>query len=88
MFIDHDRQYYLNDLKLLEKNKLLKNGAIVIADNVGFFGCAEYLDHVRNSGLYSHSQSYETELEYISQEDKVGHDYKDSIEVSIFKGGF
>ncbi len=51
-FIDAEKSEYLRYLKLAE-DKLCK-GAVVFADNAGVFAdqMGDYLDYVRNSGLY------------------------------------
>jgi len=76
VFIDHDKASYLDDLKLLEKYNILRRGTVVVADNVVYHGIQTYLDHVRNSGLYS-SVLYKATLEY--------HNEPDGVEVSIYK---
>jgi predicted O-methyltransferase YrrM len=51
-FIDAEKHEYGRYLQLMEGK--LTSGCVVIADNVGAFPNAmrDYLDHVRNSGLY------------------------------------
>ncbi|MCX6642346.1 MAG: O-methyltransferase [Candidatus Bathyarchaeota archaeon] len=51
-FIDAEKHEYGRYLQLMEDK--LTSGCVVIADNVGAFPNAmrDYLDHVRNSGLY------------------------------------
>ena len=75
VFLDGTKEEYLKYLKLVEKN--LNRGAVVMADNVGVFKTSmrDYLEYVRNSGLYN-SRTLETELEFNSNT-------KDAIEVSI-----
>jgi len=75
MFLDGTKEEYFKYLKLVEKN--LEKGAVVVADNVGVFKTSmhDYLEYVRNSGLYD-SRTLETELEFNSNT-------KDAIEVSI-----
>ena len=77
VFIDHWKDLYLPDLRILEDQGLLRSGSVVIADNVGFFDAADYLDHVRNSGRYD-SRYVESTLEY-------NDDLIDAVEVSIAK---
>jgi len=52
VFIDAEKKRYLDYLKACER--LLRSGSIVVADNVKTFATevADYLDYVRNSGLY------------------------------------
>ncbi|QKF93498.1 O-methyltransferase [Fadolivirus algeromassiliense] len=83
VFIDHDKQSYLSDLLLIEQNELLHSGSIVVADNVIVFKINKYLDHVRNSGLYSSSINHLSTLEY---DDSGLKERVDGIEVSVWKG--
>jgi len=78
VFIDHWKGDYLPDLKRIEDADLLKNGAIVIADNVGIFSgtLCDYLDYVRSSPNYS-STHYPLPMEY---NDAI----QDGVEVSIW----
>jgi predicted O-methyltransferase YrrM len=52
VFIDAEKRKYLEYLKACER--LLRSGSVVVADNVKVFAneVADYLDYVRNSGLY------------------------------------
>jgi predicted O-methyltransferase YrrM len=52
VFIDAEKRRYLDYLKACER--LLRSGSVVVADNVKVFAAevAEYLEYVRNSGLY------------------------------------
>ena len=65
VFIDHAKKRYFPDLLLLEENKLLENGAVIFADNVGLFAedMVDYFEHVRNPSLYS-STNIGSHLEY------------------------
>lgn len=77
VFLDAEKNQYLSYLKLLEENNLLKNKAIVVADNVLIYEneMRDYLDYVRNSGRYS-SHTTETSLEF-------NKNIKDALEISI-----
>lgn len=77
VFLDHWKNLYLSDLLLLEKHNLLREGTVVVADNVGIFqrDLIDYLDHVRNSGKYD-SKFYETSMEY-------NPGIKDGVEISV-----
>ena len=77
VLLDHWKDEYLPDLNRLESSGLLGTGAVVMADNVGFFKVPDYLDYVRNSGLYQ-SRSIASTVEYQPN-------LPDAIEVSIFK---
>jgi predicted O-methyltransferase YrrM len=78
VFLDAAKNEYLKYLKLAEKKKSLKKGAIIVADNVEVSKneMLDYLQYVRNSsGIYK-SYTIETTLEFTP-------DIKDAIEVSI-----
>jgi len=77
LFLDAAKDQYLQYLKLSEEANIIKNDAIIIADNVGISKneMIDYLEHVRNSGKYK-SKTIETTLEY-------SKDIRDAIEVSI-----
>ncbi len=70
VFIDAAKEDYLSYLKLLEKNKNLKERSVIVADNVKVFAkeVKDYLEYVRESGNYKSSY----------------HDFgSDGVEVSI-----
>ena len=54
IFIDHLPQNYYADLKAIERLGLLKEGSVVISDNVVIFEhqLGPYLEHLRASGAY------------------------------------
>jgi len=77
LFLDAAKDQYLQYLKLSEEANIIKNDAIIIADNVGISKneMIDYLEYVRKSGNYK-SKTIETTLEY-------SKDVRDAIEVSI-----
>jgi predicted O-methyltransferase YrrM len=77
LFLDAAKDQYLQYLKLSEEANIIKNDAIIIADNVGISKneMIDYLEYVRNSGKYK-SKTVETTLEY-------SKDVRDAIEVSV-----
>lgn len=77
IFLDHWKDRYLPDIKLLEDCGLLKKGSVLVADNVICPGTPEYLEYVRNSPRYK-SQYYRSHLEYTKVED--------GLEKSVFLG--
>ena len=83
LFIDHVKGSYLADLRRIERAGLLREGSIVCADNVVAFDIADYLDHVRNSGLYSSTTTLKANLEYDGRGAKA---QADGVEVSVFRG--
>ena len=83
VFVDHDKKAYCSDLILIENAELLHPGSVVVGDNVIIFKINDYLDHVRNSGLYSSSENFLATLEY---DDSGAEERVDGIEVSVWKG--
>ncbi|XP_056629198.1 catechol O-methyltransferase A [Triplophysa dalaica] len=77
VFLDHWKDRYLPDIKLLETCGLLKKGSVLLADNVICPGTPEYLEYVRNSPRYK-SQYFQSYLEYTKAED--------GLEKSVFLG--
>ena len=77
VFIDAVKNHYLRYLKLVEDNGLLNNKSLVVADNVLIYEneMKDYLEYVRNSGLYN-SYTTETTLEFTKN-------VKDALEVSL-----
>lgn len=77
VFIDADKRQYLDYLKACER--LLHPGSIVVADNVKRHAAevANYLDYVRNSGLYVST--------YREERSVANSSASDAIETSIRK---
>ncbi|XP_061544350.1 catechol O-methyltransferase B isoform X2 [Phycodurus eques] len=77
VFLDHWKNRYLLDTKLMEECCLLRKGSILLADNVICPGTPDYLEYVRNSPQYK-SQYFKSHLEYTKAED--------GLEKSVFLG--
>ncbi|XP_060786899.1 catechol O-methyltransferase A [Neoarius graeffei] len=77
IFLDHWKEQYLPDIKLLEECGLLRKGSVLLADNVICPGTPDYLEYVRNSPHYE-SRYYPAHLEYTKVED--------GLEKSVFLG--
>ncbi|KAI8485513.1 hypothetical protein Bbelb_367070 [Branchiostoma belcheri] len=77
VFIDHWKDVYLRDIKLLETNKLLRKGTVVVADNIINPGAPDYADYVRTCGKYD-STFHESTLEYTND--------IDGLEKSVYRG--
>ncbi|XP_041748989.2 catechol O-methyltransferase B-like isoform X2 [Coregonus clupeaformis] len=77
VFLDHWKERYLPDTKLLEECGLIQKGTVLLADNVICPGTPDYLEYVRNSPRYN-SQYYRSHLEYTKAED--------GLEKSVFLG--
>jgi predicted O-methyltransferase YrrM len=80
IFLDAVKNEYLQYLRLIEAKDLLKEGAIVVADNVIIYEneMQDYLEYVRNSVRYN-SKSTETTLEFTKN-------VKDALEISVRLG--
>lgn len=77
VFLDHWKDRYLPDLKLMEECQLLRKGSVLLADNVICPGTPDYLEYVRNSPRYE-SRYFQSHLEYTKVED--------GLEKSVFLG--
>jgi predicted O-methyltransferase YrrM len=77
VFLDAIKSEYLQYLRLIEQNNLMKEGSVVVADNVILYEneMKDYLEYVRNSGKYM-SQTTETTLEF-------NKNVKDALEISL-----
>jgi predicted O-methyltransferase YrrM len=77
VFLDAIKSEYLQYLRLIEQKKLMKEGSVVVADNVILYEneMKDYLEYVRNSGKYM-SQTTETTLEF-------NKNLKDALEISL-----
>lgn len=78
VFLDHDKSFYLSDLKLLISEGFLKRGAVVIADNVLTPGAPDYLAYVEESEDFV-TERHETEVEYMRH-------LRDMVTVSVYQG--
>ncbi len=52
VFLDHWKDLYISDLKLLESKNLLKKGSCILADNVLYPGAPEFREYVAFSPKY------------------------------------
>jgi catechol O-methyltransferase len=81
VFIDHDKDAYLPDLKLIVERGWLRTGAVAVADNVKFPGVPGYRDHMRErEGDEWRTTEHETHVEYQSM-------IKDLVLESEYLGG-
>jgi catechol O-methyltransferase len=74
LFIDHDKDMYLPDLKLLEQSGMIQKGSHVAADNVVFFQIRNYRDYIeilKETNIVT-SRLVKSELEYIIPEEIDG----------------
>lgn len=67
VFVDHDKDAYLPDLRLILSEGWLRPGALVVADNVKFPGAPEYRAYMNeNEGKRWRTTEHETHVEYQS----------------------
>jgi catechol O-methyltransferase len=77
VFLDHWKDLYERDLRLIEERGLLRAGSTVVADNVGeMFGADEYLHYVRSCGRYE-SENRPAHVEYSN--------LPDAVEISVYQ---
>ncbi len=63
--LDHDKDAYLADLERIRQRGWLREGAVVVADNVKFPGVPGYREHMRErEGREWRTIEYETHVEY------------------------
>lgn len=80
IFIDHDKNAYLPDLKLIMSEGWLRRGGLAVADNVKFPGAPEYRAYMHeNEGKRWRTDEHETHAEYQTM-------IKDLVLVSEFLG--
>ncbi|KAM4052003.1 catechol O-methyltransferase-like [Anomaloglossus baeobatrachus] len=77
VFVDHWKEKYAEDTKLLEKCNLLRKGSVLLADNVIVPGAPDFLEYVRTCGRYD-CTNYPSVLEYMNE--------KDALEKAVFRG--
>ncbi|XP_043924637.1 catechol O-methyltransferase-like isoform X2 [Protopterus annectens] len=78
VFLDHWKDRYAPDTKLLEEHGLLRKGTVLLADNVICPGAPEFLQYVRNSPNYECTY-YPAHIEY-------NKNIEDGLEKAVFKG--
>ncbi len=67
VFLDHDKDVYLPDLKHLLDADLLHVGSVVVADNVGFPGAPEYRAYMNeHEGDIWKTVEHKAQIEYQS----------------------
>jgi len=86
LFIDHDKDLYLNDYLELERHNCLKVGSKIVADNVLFAGITNYVSHMKEKQerKESETKTLHCTVEYsLEEEKKLGRDcVNDGIEVT------
>ncbi|HTQ02565.1 MAG TPA: class I SAM-dependent methyltransferase [Polyangiaceae bacterium] len=80
-FIDHAKEAYLPDIETIVRERWLRHGAIVVADNVKVPGAPEYHAFMKaNEGKLFRTREHSTHLEYQRL-------FKDLVLESEFLGG-
>jgi catechol O-methyltransferase len=64
IFIDHDKQCYLADLRHVVEKRYLKSGCKIVADNVVVAGIHDYLDYVEKGEEFEGHRVEEGWIEY------------------------
>lgn len=65
IFVDHDKNAYLPDLKLIIREGWLRHSGLVVADNVKFPGAPKYRAYMHeNEGKLWRTDEHETHAEY------------------------
>ena len=64
VFLDHDKDAYLTDLELIVGRGWLREGGVVVADNVKFPGVPGYREHMREHQDRWRTTEHETHVEY------------------------
>lgn len=90
VFLDHDKDCYLPDLKTLENKNLLSDECVVVADNVIFPGAPDFLQYVNkpsNSSQASQNAGWSTTIESLPFE-RIGfetqfNEVNDGVSISF-----
>lgn len=77
VFLDHAKDQYTPDTKLLEECRMLKEGSVLLADNVVYPGIPDFLEYVRTCGRYD-CTNYPSHAQYMEVDD--------ALEKAVFKG--
>jgi catechol O-methyltransferase len=65
VFIDHAKEVYLQDLKIIQEAGWLHEGSVVVADNVGFPGAPDYKAYMeQQEGKLWRTVTHKTKVEY------------------------
>ncbi len=65
VFIDHAKDFYLPDLKLILERRWLHRGSVVVADNIKFPGAPDYHGYMNEQeGKLWQSKAHKSFVEY------------------------
>uniref|UniRef100_A0A7S3RAW3 catechol O-methyltransferase n=1 Tax=Dunaliella tertiolecta TaxID=3047 RepID=A0A7S3RAW3_DUNTE len=86
VFLDHDKRFYVSDLKLLMAANKLREGAVVVGDNLLIPGVPEYIEYMNSpEGKEAFDTVFhEAKLEYTWAPASWG--FADQVGVSVYKG--
>ncbi|XP_053135355.1 catechol O-methyltransferase [Hemicordylus capensis] len=70
VFLDHWKERYTPDTKLLQECGLLRKGSILLADNIIFPGAPEFVKYIRNNQRFE-CTTFLSHLEYMKAEDAM-----------------
>ena len=86
IFMDHCKECYLPDLKLMEQAGLVGAGTVVVADNVVYPGAPDFLDYVDTArGAYV-TELLDAAFEYDQVWKKDWVPQKDALSFSTYRG--
>jgi len=90
LFIDHDKDEYLTDLKSVIAGKVMRPGSVVCADNVVMGRIDDYLEFCRDEcargGFFSETATKMDFIEYSNEEREKGRKgLEDGVEVSLVR---
>ena len=63
IYLDHDVEYYFDDIRLLEKSGLMKHGTTIVANSILYPGAPDYRMYISEDKKYVTKQ-YGSELQY------------------------
>ena len=70
VFLDHWKDVYLRDFKIIESIGVIKKGSVVVGDNIIYPGSPDYLQFFKERNDYE-STLYHSYLEYSDRPDAV-----------------
>ena len=79
VIIDHNKWTYVPDLKILEEERLLRKGTVLVADDCLWPYGTEYLDYVENDPRYETERFYTVAMPGV-------FDAPDIVAISTYKG--
>jgi catechol O-methyltransferase/protein arginine N-methyltransferase 5 len=87
LFMDHCKECYLPDLKLMEAAGLVGDGTVIVADNVIYPGAPDFLEYVDTSRGRYRTTLLEAAFEYDQVWKKDWVPQRDALSYSVYVGG-